>query len=517
MSGSAHLRKNFNSMGGGASMGMLGTGSGERRTDNMYSPQTANMMARAVGLHSTAAASAPQSGGSGGSATGTGSTGRRADLLSMVGRPRTTGGPPLSTPRSSLLERNVVATIAAAPTGLAARLAQAGLAPARQRPEPTGRGATALPAAPPLRAARDTLEDAAHTAAAPAAPPADTELTALRDTVAALRATVAGMQAPAPAPAPVALPVPALAPAPAPAPVALPAAPPANELAELRAAIATLQRQTSEAAQQAVIAAHQAARAEAQQVATQVAQQLFAQQAAQPTAPAGDISADQLAEMRTAIATLQRHSAEGVIAAHQAARAEAQQVAQQVASQVATQVAQQFTQQAAQQSREAARAETLDAIQASCAETKEATERATQAARAAHEAADAAHQAPLDVLERLSCEVSNACCACRAVVVANTLEYPESESDERPGAAGSPEDDAALCRALEGRASRALERGTALMLAYPMYRRDLGDTQEVYMRRRTVDASTAAVEYTLVKVMASYGAETIQYVGEFAL
>jgi hypothetical protein len=126
-----------------------------------------------------------------------------------------------------------------------------------------------------------------------------------------------------------------------------------------------------------------------------------------------------------------------------------------------------------------------------------------------------------DLRSALSVEIANACCVCRAVVAANTVEYsiaPEAQ----PTARGGPEDDDALAAALEGASSFSIAAGEELVLTYPMYRRsvdpdapDMG--QEIYMRRRTIHPQTAQIDHTYVKVVGTYSGQTVQYVSDFDL
>jgi hypothetical protein len=119
------------------------------------------------------------------------------------------------------------------------------------------------------------------------------------------------------------------------------------------------------------------------------------------------------------------------------------------------------------------------------------------------------------LLEMLSAEVSNACSMCRATVRQNTVEYA---LEQGPSARGGPDDDALLAQAMEGTASSAIPAGQEMVLTYPMYTRDMQDMgAEVFMRRRSMDPETAQVSYTYVKVLGSYGNETVQYVAGFAL
>lgn len=119
------------------------------------------------------------------------------------------------------------------------------------------------------------------------------------------------------------------------------------------------------------------------------------------------------------------------------------------------------------------------------------------------------------LLEMLSAEVSNACSMCRATVRQNTVEYV---LEQGPSARGGPDDDALLAQAMEGTASSAIPAGQEMVLTYPMYTREMQDMgAEVFMRRRSMDPETAQVSYTYVKVLGSYGNETVQYVAGFEL
>lgn len=119
------------------------------------------------------------------------------------------------------------------------------------------------------------------------------------------------------------------------------------------------------------------------------------------------------------------------------------------------------------------------------------------------------------MLEMLSAEVSNACSMCRATVRQNTIEYT---LEQAPSARGGPDDDAILAEGMEGTTSSGIPAGQELVLVYPMYTRDMDDMgAEVFMRRRAMDSETAQVTYTYVKVLGSYGNDTIQYVAGFSL
>lgn len=121
----------------------------------------------------------------------------------------------------------------------------------------------------------------------------------------------------------------------------------------------------------------------------------------------------------------------------------------------------------------------------------------------------------------ISVEMANACCVCRAVVAANTVEYSIAV-DDQPSTRGGPADDELLALALEGAASVSVAAGEEVVLTYPMYRRsvdadapDMG--QEIYMRRRTIHPQTAQVYHSYVKVVGTYSGETVQYVSGFDL
>jgi hypothetical protein len=121
----------------------------------------------------------------------------------------------------------------------------------------------------------------------------------------------------------------------------------------------------------------------------------------------------------------------------------------------------------------------------------------------------------------ISVEMANACCVCRAVVAANTVEYSIAV-DDQPSTRGGPADDELLATALEGAASVSVAAGEEVVLTYPMYRRsvdadapDMG--QEIYMRRRTIHPQTAQVYHSYVKVVGTYSGETVQYVSGFDL
>lgn len=374
-------------------MGMVGAG--ERQNDSMYSPQTSNMMARAVGLHSNAAASAPTGTPrlGGGGLTCASAGGRRADLLSMLGKGPKTGAP-LTT--SALTARLGQAGCTAAPadrtadrtadqtadrtvdrtvnTGLAERLAQAGLAsPAAKATEPRG----AEPRAPEPRAP---------------VPEMQTELAALRADAEGLRGVI-GSQA-----------------------------------AEIR----TLTGQLSEVA----TLRNEMAELRQQMRAVQLDSETERRQAPADAALIRDMS-----NLQDVVGGIQ---------------------------------------------------EVMGGIQEVVASTD-------------HDA----------LLEMLSAEVANACSACRAVASENTVEY---SVENCPSVRGGPEDDAILSQALEGQSSSAVPAGEEIVLDYPMYTRKMDDMgAEVFMRRRTVHPETAQMSYTYVKVLGSYGNDTIQYVAGFRL
>jgi hypothetical protein len=119
------------------------------------------------------------------------------------------------------------------------------------------------------------------------------------------------------------------------------------------------------------------------------------------------------------------------------------------------------------------------------------------------------------MLEMLSMEVSNACSTCRATTRENTIEYMVEHC---PSVRGGEEDDAILSHSLEGLTSLSIPAGQEMVLVYPMYTRDLDEMgAEVFMRRRIVDPETAQMSYTYVKVLGSYGNDTIQYVSGFTI
>lgn len=122
-------------------------------------------------------------------------------------------------------------------------------------------------------------------------------------------------------------------------------------------------------------------------------------------------------------------------------------------------------------------------------------------------------------IDEMSAEISNACCITRAEVLHNTVEYQFDISSE-PSARGLPSDNDLLAAGLEDSPSVAVEAGSEVVLVYPMYTRSLEDAgmgDEIYMRRRQIDPMSAEVTHTYIKVMGTYGEQTVQYIGNFAL
>jgi hypothetical protein len=119
--------------------------------------------------------------------------------------------------------------------------------------------------------------------------------------------------------------------------------------------------------------------------------------------------------------------------------------------------------------------------------------------------------------EEMSAELSNACCLTRALTLHNTIEYQLDVAAE-PSARGLPQDDDMLAAGLENAPSVSVPANSEVVLVYPMYTRSLEDAglgDEIYMRRRHIDAMSAEVRHTYIKVMGTYDGETIQYIGNF--
>jgi hypothetical protein len=130
--------------------------------------------------------------------------------------------------------------------------------------------------------------------------------------------------------------------------------------------------------------------------------------------------------------------------------------------------------------------------------------------------ADFAAQRAQDI-ENVSAEMSNSCCVSRATVLHNTV---ECVMEHEPSTRGTQDDDNLLAAGLEDSNTTPVAAGTQVVLVYPMYSRSLEDAgmgNEIYMRRRQIDPVSAEVKHTYIKVMGTYGEQTLQYIGDFAI
>jgi hypothetical protein len=112
-------------------------------------------------------------------------------------------------------------------------------------------------------------------------------------------------------------------------------------------------------------------------------------------------------------------------------------------------------------------------------------------------------------------QLTNVSTQCRAMVIANTVEY--AIVDGLPGLCGGTADDDQFTMATKTLTATPVQQGKAVNLVYPMYTRHCdSENHEIFMRSKHIDPNTGVVRYTYLKLAAVYNDHSVRYVGEFA-